>query len=59
MMMFWLFTFSLIEFSIVENFFPHLQTMYWYRGDLTAIDADDLEPFSDLLVLYMQYNNII
>lgn len=43
----------------IENFFPDLVMIRWAGGVLTAVTADDLEPFVNLQILVLSFNHIV
>lgn len=43
----------------VELYFPDLQSLRWFRTNLSAISKDDLKPFPRLSVLYLPINQIL
>lgn len=45
--------------SGIEQFFPNLMGMQWYLGSLTALRAEDLEPFRNLIELVVWDNRIV
>lgn len=41
------------------NIFPNLIALLWLNGGLTTITADDLKPFGDLRMIYLENNKLV
>lgn len=42
----------------IANFFPNIRVMRWSGGNLTAVSAEDLKPFTELVVLTLTAQKI-
>lgn len=43
----------------IEQFFPNIFLIDWFRGELTTVSANDLKPFPNLIVLYINFNRLV
>lgn len=45
--------------SGIENFFPNLEGLEWFQGNITTIHSSIFKPFPNILVFSLERNNLV